>query len=79
MIKNTLSLLSVNKTIADFTFWACVAVAVCAYCQNVHCLVSLQRWQRCYDLLRSSQNIANLRTDMYNAACIWRENISTHH
>ena len=79
MINHILILLSVNKTIADFTFWTCVAVPFCAHYQNVHYLVSLQRWQRCHDLLRSSQNISNLRTDMHNAVCIWRENIITHH
>lgn len=64
MINHILILLSVNNTKADFTFWVCVAVSACAYCQKVHYFAGLQQRHQCYVLLRCSQNLPNQHATM---------------
>lgn len=79
MIKHILTLFFVNKTNADFTSWICVAVLLCASCQNIPCFVDLQQLSQCHLPLADTKNMSNQRIVMLSAVLVrWESRAISH-
>ncbi len=79
MINHISNLLSIKKTIADFTSWICVAAPVWPYCQNIHYFLDLQQLFHCPLSATDTKNMSNQRIVMLSAVLVSWENRAIPH